>query len=271
MEPLLEKLTEWGALYGTKVVGAIAILVLGRLITTFLTNFVVRFMRRSRTDPTLAGFVRNLTRISLLTFVVIAALGALGVETTSLIAVIGAAGLAIGFALQSSLSNFASGIMLIVFQPFKAGHYIKAGGISGVVEKIQIFNTILRTFDNCSIVVPNSRITSDNIINYSAKETRRIDFVFGVSYGDDLKKVRDVLGQIVREDERILSNPAPEIAVLELADSSVNFLVRPWVKSSDYWAVRCDLLERVKLTFDREGISIPFPQQDVHVYEVAAG
>jgi small conductance mechanosensitive channel len=270
MENIFERLMEWGALYGTKVIGAVVILVVGRLLTTFFANLVERLMEKSRADRTLTGFVRNLTRISLLVFTVIAALGALGVETTSLIAVIGAVGLAVGFALQSSLSNIASGIMLVVFQPFKVGNYIKAGGTSGVVEQIRIFSTILRTFDNCKVVVPNSRITTDNINNYSAKETRRIDLEFSISYRDDLKLTRNILEGIVKADERILKDPAPEVGVLELGESSVSFFVRPWVKAGDYWPVKCDLLEKVKLTFDDEGISIPFPQRDVHLYQATA-
>jgi len=268
MENVIEKLVEWGALYGTKILGAIAILVLGRLLTTFVTNLVKRLMEKSGAERTLTGFVRNLTKIALLTFVVIAALGSLGVETTSLIAVIGAAGLAVGFALQSSLSNIASGIMLVVFKPFKVGNYISAGGTSGVVEEIRIFSTILRTFDNRKIIVPNSRITADNITNYSAKDTRRIDLEFGVGYNDDLKRTRNILERIVKDDERILKDPTPEIGILELGENAVNFFVRPWVKATDYWSVKCDLLEKVKLTFDDEGISIPYPQIDIHMHQV---
>ncbi len=274
MENILERFMNWGSVYGTlvswKILGAVAIFVLGRLLATFFANLVGRLMEKSRADNTLTGFVKNLTRISLLVFTVIAALGALGVETTSLIAVIGAAGLAVGFALQSSLSNIASGIMLVVFQPFKVGNYINAGGISGVVEEIRIFNTILRTFDNRKIIVPNSRVTANNITNYSAKETRRIDLEFSIGYDDDLKLTRSILEGIVKADGRILKNPAPEIGVLKLGESSVDFFVRPWVKGGDYWPVKCDLLEKVKLTFDDEGISIPFPQRDVHLYQATA-
>jgi len=267
MENVLEKLTEWGALYGVKIIGAIVIFVVGRLLTAFFANLVQRVMEKGGADHTLTGFVRNLTRIALLVFTVIATLGALGVETTSLIAVIGAAALAVGFALQSSLSNIASGIMLIVFQPFKVGNYIKAAGTSGVVEEIRIFSTILRTFDNRKIIVPNSRITAENITNYSAKETRRIDLEFSVGYQDDLKRARATLERILKADKRILTDPAPEIGILELGESAVTFFVRPWVKASDGWPVKCDLLEKVKLTFDEEGISIPFPQRDVHLYQ----
>lgn len=267
MENILEILIEWSALYGVRIIGAVVILVVGRLMRAFFGRLVERVMEKSGADPILTGFVRNLTRISILVFTVIASLGTLGVETTSMIAVIGAAGLAVGFALQSSLSNIASGIMLVVFKPFKVGNYIKAGGTSGVVEQIRIFSTILKTFDNCKVVVPNSRITSDNIINYSAKETRRIDLEFGVSYKDDLKLTRRVLERIIKEEARILKEPAPSIGILELGESAVKFFVRPWVKASDYGAVKCDLLEKVKLTFDDEGISIPFPQRDIHLYQ----
>ncbi len=274
MENILEQFMNWGSVYGTlvswKILGAVVIFVAGRLLAGFFANLVGRLMDKSRADSTLTGFVKNLTRISLLVFTVIAALGALGVETTSLIAVIGAAGLAVGFALQSSLSNIASGIMLVVFHPFKVGNYINAGGTSGVVEEIHIFNTILRTFDNRKIIVPNSRITAENITNYSAKETRRIDLEFSISYNDDLKLTRTMLEKIVKADGRILEDPAPEIGVLKLGESSVDFFVRPWVKASDYWPVKCDLLEKVKLTFDDEGISIPFPQRDVHLYQATA-
>jgi len=270
MENVVERLVEWGMLYGPRIIGAVAILVLGRWFAAVLTNFVIRLMKRSGADPTLSGFVRNLTKVTLLAFVFIAALGALGVDTTSMIAVIGAAGLAVGFALQSSLSNIASGIMLILFKPFKADDYVEVAGVSGVVEEIRIFSTVLRTVDNRQIIVPNSGITGGSIINYSAKQTRRIDLVFGIGYGDDLKKAKDILQKILAEEERILKEPAADIGIAELADSSVNFYVRPWVKAVDYWPVRAALLEKTKLTFDREGISIPFPQQDVHLHQVAS-
>ncbi|HUV30727.1 MAG TPA: mechanosensitive ion channel domain-containing protein [Acidobacteriota bacterium] len=268
MENILDKVVEWGALYGTKILGALAILIIGRLLVGVLANIVRRLMTRSKADVILTRFVTSLTRIALLTFVVIAAIGALGVQTTSFIAVIGAAGLAIGFALQGSLANFASGVMLVIFRPFKAGDYIEAGGTAGVVEEIHIFNTVLTTPDNKKVIVPNSKITGDNITNYSAKEIRRLDLVFGIGYGDDIRKAKQVLEQILRQDSRVLTDPAPTVAVLELADSSVNSAVRPWVKTADYWPVHFDLVEKVKLAFDEQGISIPFPQRDVHMHQV---
>jgi small conductance mechanosensitive channel len=270
MEDLSAKIYEWGAFYGTKIVAAIAILVIGRIVVGILAGLVRRLMRRADTDETLARFVVSLTRIGLLTFVFIAALAALGIQTASFVAVIGAAGFAIGFAMQGSLSNFASGVMLIVFRPFKAGNYVEVAGTSGSVEQVSIFNTILKTPDNKKVIIPNSKITGDTITNYSAMDTRRLDLVFGIGYGDDIKKAKDTLWELLKADERVLKEPEPTVAVLELGDSSVNFAVRPWVKTSDYWAVYFDLTEKVKLTFDERGISIPFPQQDVHMHQVTA-
>ncbi len=269
MENLTAKLLEWGSLYGPHAIGAIAILVFGRIGVGILTSVVGRLMGKSKVDETLTKFALSLIKITLLTFVAIAALNSLGVQTTSFIAVLGAAGLAVGFALQGSLSNFASGVMLIIFHPFKSGDYIEAGGTTGSVEAIQIFNTVLRTPDNKMVIIPNSKITTDNITNYSAMEQRRIDFVFGIGYDDNLKQAKDLLEAIISEDDRILKDPAPVVAVLELADSSVNFAVRPWVKRADYGAVKFDITEKVKVTFDEKGISIPFPQTDVHLHQVA--
>ncbi len=270
MEDIWAILMDWATLYGLKIIGAIAILIIGRIAIGILAGVVRRLMDRSKADATLTKFVVSLTRIALMVFVVIAALGTVGVQTASFVAVIGAAGLAIGFALQGSLSNFASGVMLIIFRPFKAGDYVEAGGTGGSVESIQIFNTILKTPDNKKVIIPNSKITGDSITNYSAMEMRRVDMVFGIGYGDDIKKAKTTLERILSEDSRILKDPAFTVAVLELADSSVNFAVRPWVKTADYWAVYFDVTEKVKLTFDQEGISIPFPQQDVHMHQVTA-
>jgi len=257
--------------YGIKIIAAILILIVGRIVVGIITSSINRLMVRRQADATLTKFVASLTKIALMAFVVIAAIRALGVETTSFVAVIGAAGLAIGFALQGTLANFAAGVMLIIFKPFKAGDYIEGGGTAGTVEAVQIFNTILKTPDNKKVIVPNSKMTSDNITNYSAMEQRRIDMVFGIGYDDDIKKAKAILEGILNEDDRILKDPAPTVAVSELADSSINFVVRPWVKTSDYWGVYFDVTEKVKLTFDAEGISIPFPQRDVHMYEEKAG
>jgi len=215
----------------------------------------------------LVSFVASVAYIALMAFIVIAALGQLGIQTASFVAVLGAAGLAVGLAFQGSLANLAAGMLMIIFKPFKLGDFIEAGGASGIVENISIFTTELKSPDNKKVIVPNARITGDNIINYTAKDQRRMDIVACVSYSDDLDKVRKTLDQILAEDERILRDPPPTIGVLELADSSVNFAVRPWVKTEDYWDVMSATQEKSKKRFDAEGISIPFPQQDMHVYK----
>jgi small conductance mechanosensitive channel len=233
-----------------------------------IKKYIVLIMEKRNIDALLASFTSNIAYVTLVAFVIIAALSQLGIQTTSFVAIIGAAGLAIGLSLQSSLSNFASGVMIIAFRPFKVGDFIEAGGIAGVVEGIQIFSTQMRTGDNKQIIVPNSNITGSNITNYSAKDTRRVDMVFGIGYDDDIKKAKDILIKLLKEDERILKDPQPVVAVSELADSSVNFVVRPWVKTDDFWNVKFDYTEAVKLTFDKEGISIPYPQQDVHLHKI---
>ncbi len=270
MEAVWDKVLDIATVYGVKIIGAILILILGRIAVGIVANAIRRLMVRSEADPTLTKFLVTLTRIALLTFIIIAAIATLGVQTASFVAVLGAAGLAIGFALQGSLANFASGVMLIIFRPFKAGDYVEAGGMAGTVEEIHIFQTIMKSPDNRQIFIPNSQITSGSITNYSAKDTRRVDMVFGIGYGDDIKKAKETLEQIVKEDSRVLEDPAPTIAVSELGDSSVNFVVRPWVKTADYWAVFFDIHEKVKMTFDEKGISIPFPQTDVHLFKESA-
>jgi small conductance mechanosensitive channel len=267
MENLMDIVKVYASTYGIKIIGAIVIIIVGRIVTGILVGIIGRMMRRGHVDETLTKFMMRLTKIALLTFIILAALATLGVQTTAFIAVIGAAGLAIGFALQGSLSNFAAGVMLIIFRPFKIGDYVEAGGTGGSVEAIHIFNTILKTPDNKKVIIPNSRVTGDNITNYSAHDTRRVDLVFGIGYEDDIKKAKETLEKILSEEARVLKDPAPTIAVLELADSSVNFAVRPWVKTADYWPVRFDLTEKIKMTFDAMGISIPFPQRDVHLYQ----
>lgn len=248
---------------------AIAIFAIGWWAAKKIRNLIVSMLNRKNIDPMLVSFTSNVAYIALVAFVIIAALGQLGVQTTSFVAIIGAAGLAIGLSLQSSLSNFAAGIMIIFFRPFKVGDFIESAGISGIVEGIHIFSTQLRSGDNKTIIVPNASIIGGNITNYSAKEERRIDLVFGIGYDDDLKKAKDILMQLVKADERILQDPAPVVAVSELGDNSVNFIVRPWVKTADYWNVYWDLTEAVKLKFDEENISIPYPQRDVHLYQAA--
>ena len=268
-EDFLTRAYDLGAEFGLKLVTALVIFIIGRWVARRLAGLVEKGMTKAGTDSTLTGFFRNIIYIGLLTFVILAAIAQLGVQTTSFIAVLGAAGFAVGLALQGSLANFAAGVLIIIFRPFKSGDFVEAGGVAGVVENIQIFTTTMRTGDNKTIIIPNGQITSGTIVNYSTKDTRRVDMVIGVGYGDDLDKVRRVLEEILKEDERVLEDPAPTIGVLELADSSVNFAVRPWVKSADYWPVYFALHEKVKKRFDKEGISIPFPQQDVHIHQVA--
>lgn len=263
-------LVSLASLYGAKIIFALAIFFVGKWVAKKLANLVKKMMLKANVDATLTGFAGNILYGMLLALVVIAALSKVGIETTSLAAVIAAAGLAIGLALQGSLSNFAAGVMVILFRPFKNGDYVEAAGTAGVVEEISIFTTVLKTPDNKKVIVPNNEITSGNIINYSANPTRRLDMVVGVSYDDDLKKVRKSLEKILAKEDRILKDPETVIAVLELADSSVNFAVRPWVKTEDFWPVKFALTEAIKTTFDKEGISIPFPQRDVHVIDDSA-
>ncbi len=258
---------EGAVLYGLRALAALAIFVIGRLIARGLVNLLKKVMTRRNIEPTLVSFASHMGYFLLLTVVVIAALSQIGIQTTSFIAILGAAGLAVGLALQGSLANFAAGVLMIIFRPFKAGDYVEGAGTAGTVEELEIFSCRLRTPDNKLVIVPNGRMLGDNIINYSARETRRIDMIFGVSYRDNLARVRDVISDELGKDGRILPEPTPQIAVSELAESSVNFVVRPWVKTADYWAVRFDLIERIKVRFDQEGISIPFPQRDVHLYE----
>lgn len=269
-EDALGKAYALGADFGIRLLAALAIFIIGRWVARRLAALVEKGMQRAGTDKMLIGFVRNLTYMGLLTFVILAAVGQLGVQTTSFIAVLGAAGFAIGLALQGSLGNFASGVLIMIFRPFKSGDFVEAGGTMGIVEAIQIFTTTLRTGDNKTIIVPNGQITSGTITNYSAKDTRRVDLVIGVSYNDDLDKVRRVIEEVIAADGRVLGEPEPTIGVLELADSSVNFAVRPWVKSADYWPVYFGLMESFKKRFDQEGITIPFPQQDVYMHQVSA-
>jgi small conductance mechanosensitive channel len=267
MEGILTTIKEVAALYGLKIVAAILILVVGRFVALGLRRLVRKIMKKGKVDETLITFTTSLGYVAVMAFVVVAALNKIGIQTTSFVAILGAAGLAIGLALQGSLANFAAGVLMIIFKPFKVGDYIEGGGVSGSVEEIGIFTTELKSPDNKMIIVPNSKITSDNIVNYTVKASRRVDLIAGVSYDDDLDKVRTVLQDILSSDERILKDPSPTIGVLELADSSVNFAVRPWVRTADYWDVFFEMQENIKKRFDAEGISIPFPQRDVNLYK----
>ncbi len=249
---------------------AIAIFYVGKLLVRLLLKAVSKIMRKQEVDDTLESFVLSLSRIVLMLIVIIAAVGALGIQTTSFIAVLGAAGLAIGLALQGSLSNFASGVLIVLFRPYKVGDFVEAAGIAGVVLQVEIFTTIFKTGDNKQVIVPNGQVMGSVITNYSANDTRRVDMVIGVSYDDDLDKVRATLEELIAADDRVLAEPAHKIAVSELADSSVNFIVRPWVKSEDYWGVMFEMTEAIKKRFDADGISFPYPQQDVHLYKASA-
>ncbi|MFT6333058.1 MAG: small conductance mechanosensitive channel [Lentimonas sp.] len=252
-------------LFGKNIVLALIIFWAGKFIARKIVNCIKKSLIAKDFDETLAKFLSNVIYGLLIAFIAIAALGQLGIQTTSLAAIIAAAGLAVGFALQGSLSNIASGVMIIFFKPFKISDLVEAGGVIGRVEEVGLFTTTIKTADNKTIISPNALLTSGNIINYSAKSTRRIDMVFGCSYEDDIKKVKVVLEKIIADDARILKDPAPTIAVLELAESSVNFAVRPWVKEDDYWGVLFDTTEKVKLEFDKNAISIPYPQRDLHI------
>ena len=253
--------------FGIALLTAIVIFYVGRMVVRMITRGMRKVMDARQVDKTLVTFVSNLVHMILMVVVAIAAVGALGVQTTSFIAILGAAGLAVGLALQGSLSNFAAGVLIIIFRPYKVGDWIEGGGVSGSVVEVQILTTILKTGDNKQVIVPNSQIMGSIITNYSANDTRRVDMVVGVSYEDDLDKVRKTIEELIAADDRILDDPAPTIAVSELADSSVNFVVRPWVNTADYWGVMFDLTEAIKKRFDQDGISFPFPQQDVHLYK----
>ncbi len=257
--------------WGTNLVLALLIFLVGRWVSKGVVSLAGRLLRQAKMDEILVNFITSILGAMLLLVVIVAALDRLGVDTTSLIAVIGAAGLAIGLSLQDSLKNFAAGVMLIVFRPFKAGDFIEAAGAAGVVEQINIFSTTLRTPDNREVIIPNGAIYGGNITNYSARDTRRIDLLLGIGYGDDLRLAKAILEGVLAADERILADPAPLVAVADLAESSVNIHVRPWVRSSDYFSVLCDLKERIKLAFDDNGISIPFPQRDLHLYHHGSG
>jgi small conductance mechanosensitive channel len=263
------KLQEMAVEYAPRAIGALVALILGWMAVGILARLSRRALGRTKVDPTLATFLNNILRMALLTLVVLMALQTLGVQTASFVAILGAAGFAIGFALKDSLGNFASGVLIMIFRPFKAGDYVEAGGASGTVVEVGVFATVVKTPDNKKVIVPNTSVTEANITNYSAYPTRRVVMVFGISYGDDIDQARKVLQDVLAADERILKDPAPVIAVAALADSSVNLHCRPWVNTPDYWAVYWETTEEVKKRFDAAGVSIPFPQRDVHLHQVS--
>jgi small conductance mechanosensitive channel len=250
--------------YGMQVIGAIIILILGRIAAGIGRKLMKRLLIRSKTDRAVVSFVSNLTNILKLTFAVLAALAKFGIQTASFVAILGAAGFAVGFALQGSLGNFAAGVLILVLRPFRTGDYIEGAGTAGTVKDIELFNTILATPDNIKIMVPNGKLFGNVIKNISAYDTRRIDLVVGIGYSSPIGKAVGVLEELIKKETRILSDPSAQIAVSELADSSVNLVVRPWVKKEDYWGVRWDLTRAIKESFDEHGIEIPFPQHVVH-------
>ncbi|RXK03373.1 mechanosensitive ion channel family protein [Halarcobacter bivalviorum] len=268
METSIQTVSDVIGVYALNIAAAIVIFVIGKFLARKLTDFFVKLMNKKKNvDETLLSFLDDIVYYILMVVVILTSLKQVGVDTTSFFAILGAAGLAIGLALKDSLGNFASGVMIIFFKPFKVGDFVEAGGVAGTVQEVGIFNTEFKTGDNQKIIVPNGAITGGNIKNVNAHDTRRVDLIVGIGYDDDIKKAKDVLNQIVEADERVLKEKGITVAVSELANSSVNFVVRAWVNTPDYWAVKFDLTENIKLTFDKEGISIPFPQTDVHVYK----
>ncbi len=264
-EEVLTMIYGYLAKYGLQILAAIVIFIVGKWLAKLVSKLIAKAMTKAKVDTTLVNFVENFSYVVLLLFVLVAVVDRLGANTSSFVAALAAAGFAIGLALQGSLSNFASGILMVIFKPFKVGDFVEISGAKGVVEKIQIFNTILSSPDNIRVIIPNSQVTGGNILNYSVNGTRRVDLVVGVSYDDDLQKAQTVIREVLDADERVLDEPAPTVAVSELGDSSVNFVVRPWTKSVDYWDVYFDITEKVKVALEANGLSIPYPQQDIHV------
>lgn len=254
--------------YGPNLIKAILVLVVGLWIVKLIVSLVKKMLTKSGVDPSLQGFLKSLVSILLKVMVYITALGMMGVEMTSFIAILGAAGLAVGLALSGTLQNFAGGVMILLFKPYKIGDFIDAQGHTGVVKEIQIFVTILTTPDNKIVIIPNGPLATGSLTNFSTEPTRRVDWTFGIGYGDDLDKAYEVIGKLIAADDRILSEPEPFMALSELADSSVNIVVRVWVNAADYWGVYFKMNEEVYKTFDKEGLSIPFPQTDVHLHKV---
>jgi small conductance mechanosensitive channel len=264
MNTAVEQLAIFATTYGLQIIGAIIILILGRIGAGIGRRIVQRVLERSKTDPSVVSFVGNLTYVLILIFAVLAALAKFGIQTASFVAILGAAGFAIGFALQGSLANFAAGVLILVLRPYKVGDFIDSAGVAGNVKDIQLFTTVLATPDNVKVMVPNGKIFGDVIKNVTGYDTRRVDLVIGIGYSSDIQKAHDVMVNIMKEDPRILSDPSPQIAVAELADSSVNFVARPWVGKDDYWTVKFDLTRKIKEAFDANDIEIPFPQRVVH-------
>lgn len=253
--------------FALSLLGAIVIFIIGKWVARKITNIIEKSLNKGGIDSTLSSFITSVTYATFLAFVVITAIGTLGINTSSFAAVIAAAGLAVGLAFQSSLSNLASGVMIIIFKPFSKGDYVEVAGTQGTVEDVNVFTTNLTSPDNKAIIIPNGSISTNNIVNYSKKSTRRVDMVFGIGYDDDIKLAKETLQEVLQKNSKIFTDPKPVIAVKELADSSINFVCRPWCKTSDYWDVYFSTQESVKLEFDKAGISIPYPQQDVNIHK----
>jgi len=266
IESLMSSVKGLIIIYGTKLIGALLVLIIGLWVIKALTSGLSKLMKRKDVDESLQPFLRSLSGALLKIMLIISVLGMLGIEMTSFIAILGAAGLAVGMALSGTLQNFAGGVMILLFKPFKVGDFIDAQGHMGTVNEIQIFNTILKTPDNKTIIIPNGGLSTSSMTNYSTEERRRVDFTFGIGYGDSTTGAKEVLMKLINGDTRILKDPEPFIAVSELADSSVNFTVRVWCESSNYWGIFFDMNEKVYNEFNSAGLNIPFPQMDVHVH-----
>lgn len=262
---IMIKLQEWGMLYGLKIIAALAILIIGQFVAKGIRALVTKALRQGKIDETLVAFISSLAQVAIMAFVIVAALGQLGVETASFVAILGAAGLAIGLALQGSLSNFAAGIMMIVFKPFKVGDYIQAAGAEGTVEMIGIFTTDLKTNDNKKIIVPNAKLLNDNIVNFTANNLRRVDITIGVGYKEGIDSVKRALDSIIHSDTRILKDPSATVGILELGEKNIKFTVRSWVKTNDYWSVFFDMQENIKKRFDAAGINLEPQPQEVYL------
>ena len=261
-------ITDLALTYGLKLILAILTLTIGLWFIKIVVRGFSSVMDRRNLDESLKPFLRSLASTLLKVMLVISVMGMVGIEMTSFIAVLGAVGLAVGMALSGTLQNFAGGVMILIFKPFKVGDYIDATGYSGTVHEIQIFNTIMKTSDNKTIIIPNGALSGSSMINYSIETTRRVDMTFSTGYSDDINKTKAVLNKLIDEDQRIIRNPEPFVAISQLAESTVNYVVKVWCNSSDYWGIYHDMQEKVKLTFDHEGISNPYPQREIHVHQL---
>jgi len=272
-QEVLNRIYSLLAEYGFRVLGAVLIFAVGRWMAKLVSGLAAKGMKTAKVDATLIPFLENIAFSAMLIFVVIAALAALGVQTASVIAVLGAAGLAVGLALQGSLANFASGVLLLVFKPFRVGDFVEIGGAQGTVYAVHVFNTVIDTPDNIRVIVPNAQVTGGSILNYTVNGTRRIDLTVSVSYSDDLKKARRVLEGVLAQDKRVLADPAPVVAVAKMGESSIDLVVRPWIKvtgMADYWAAYFDITEKCKLAIEEHGMTIPFPQRDIYIKSAVA-